>query len=57
MRREIKLYNMIFPMWGIYFWGLVFPVFLPVLLPANFVVDSVIVAVFPDEIAGKESAL
>lgn len=45
MRREIKLYNMIFPMWGIYFWGLVFPVFLPVLLPANFVVDSVMLFV------------
>lgn len=45
MRREIKLYNLIFPMWGIYFWGLWFPALLLVLLPANFVVDSIMLLV------------
>jgi len=41
MRREIKLYNLIFPMWGIYFFSLVFPYFYILLLPANFIVDTV----------------
>lgn len=42
MRRDIKLYNMIFPMWSIYFFGLLFPPFLLILLPANFAVDSLV---------------
>ena len=42
MRRDVKLYNLIFPMWGIYFFGLLFPAFLLILLPANFVVDSMV---------------
>lgn len=41
MRRDIKLYNLIFPMWSIYFFGLLFPPMLLILLPANFVVDSI----------------
>lgn len=40
MRKEITLYNLIFPMWGIYAFGVLFPPFLLVLLPANFAVDS-----------------
>lgn len=40
MRRDIKLYNLIFPMWGLYAFGLLFPAFLLLLLPANFAVDS-----------------
>lgn len=45
MKREIKLYNLIFPMWGIYFFGLLFPPFLLLLLPANFLVDSIMLLV------------
>lgn len=45
MRKEVKLYNLIFPMWGIYFFGLLFPAFLLILLPANFVVDSIMLLV------------
>lgn len=41
MRRDIKLYNLIFPMWGIYFFSLVFLYFYILLLPANFIVDTV----------------
>ncbi|MGN1231772.1 MAG: hypothetical protein ACI4TP_07715 [Anaerotignum sp.] len=41
MRRDIKLYNLIFPMWSIYFFGLLFPPMLLILLPANFAVDSI----------------
>lgn len=41
MKRDIKLYNLIFPMWGIYFYALVFPYFYVLLLPANFIVDTV----------------
>ncbi len=40
MKRDVKLYNLIFPMWGIYFFGLLFPPFLLILLPANFIVDT-----------------
>lgn len=40
LKKSITVYNLIFPMWGIYVWGLVFPFFLPILLPANFAVDS-----------------
>lgn len=42
MKRDIKLYNLIFPMWSIYFFGLLFPAFLLILLPANFLVDSLV---------------
>lgn len=42
MRRDVKLYNLIFPMWGIYFFGLLFPAFLLILLPANFIVDTLV---------------
>lgn len=42
MKRDIKLYNLIFPMWGLYFWGVFFPVLFLILLPANFVVDSIV---------------
>lgn len=41
MKRDIKLYNLIFPMWGIYFYALMFPYFYVLLLPANFIVDTV----------------
>lgn len=41
MKRDIKLYNLIFPMWSIYFFGLLFPPMLLILLPANFAVDSI----------------
>lgn len=42
MRKEIRLYNIIFPMWGLYFYGALFPVLYLLLLPANFLVDSVV---------------
>lgn len=42
MRSGIKLYNLIFPMWGIYFFSLLFPAFYMLLLPANFIVDTVV---------------
>lgn len=42
MRKEIKLYNLIFPMWGIYFFSLLFPYFYILLLPANFLMDTVV---------------
>lgn len=42
MRKEIRLYNLIFPMWGIYAFGVLFPPFLLLLLLANFVVDSLV---------------
>lgn len=41
MKRDIKLYNLIFPMWGIYFYAIVFPYLYVLLLPANFIVDTV----------------
>ncbi len=41
MNRSVRLYNLIFPMWGIYFFALLFPVLHLFLLPANFIVDSV----------------
>ena len=40
LKKSIKVYNLIFPMWSIYFFGLLFPPFLLILLPANFAVDS-----------------
>lgn len=41
MKRDIKLYNLIFPMWGIYFYAILFSYFFVLLLPANFIVDTV----------------
>ena len=41
MKRDIKLYNLIFPMWGIYFYAILFPYFFVLLLPVNFIVDTV----------------
>lgn len=40
LKKSIKAYNLIFPMWSIYFFGLLFPPMLLILLPANFAVDS-----------------
>lgn len=40
MRKNVKLYNIIFPMWSIYFFGLLFPPLLLILLPANFAADT-----------------
>ena len=40
MRKDVKLYNIIFPMWSIYFFGLLFPPLLLILLPANFAADT-----------------
>ena len=36
MKRDIKLYNLIFPMWGIYFYAILFPYFFVLLLPLLF---------------------
>ena len=42
MKKDIKAYNIIFPMWSVYFYGMFFiPIWL-ILLPANFVVDSLV---------------
>ena len=51
MRRDIKLYNLIFPMWSIYFFGLLFPAFLLILLPANFAIDSIVLLILFAEAA------
>ena len=45
MKRDIKLYNLIFPMWGIYFYAILFPYFFVLLLPANFIVDTVMLLI------------
>lgn len=42
MNRSIRLHNVIFPMWSIYFLWLFFPPLYLFLLPANFIVDSVV---------------
>ena len=42
MRKDVKLYNIIFPMWSIYFYGMFFVPLWLILLPANFVVDSLV---------------
>lgn len=42
MRKDIKLYNLIFPMWSVYFYGLFFLPLWLILLPANFIVDTVV---------------
>lgn len=38
MKKEVKLYNVLFPVWMLY----IFPIFWVVILPANFVVDSAV---------------
>lgn len=40
MKKSIRIYNLIFPMWSIYAFGVLFPTFLLILLPANFIVDT-----------------
>ena len=42
MKRDVKLYNIIFPMWSIYFYGMFFVPLWLILLPANFIVDSLV---------------
>lgn len=42
MRKDVKLYNLIFPMWSVYFFGLFFLPLWGVLLPANFIVDTLV---------------
>lgn len=42
MRKDVKLYNLIFPMWSLYFFGLFFLPFWLILLPANFIVDTAV---------------
>ena len=42
MRKDVKLYNIIFPMWSVYFYGIFFPPLWLILLPANFVVDTLV---------------
>lgn len=40
MKKEMKLYNMIFPLWSFY----IIPVYWIVILPANFIIDSIVFA-------------
>ena len=42
MRKDVKLYNIIFPMWSVYFYGIFFPPLWLILLPANFLVDTLV---------------
>lgn len=42
MRKDVKLYNLIFPMWSIYFCGIIFFPLLLVLFPLNFIVDTIV---------------
>ena len=42
MKKDIKAYNIIFPMWSVYFYGMFFVPLWLILLPANFVVDSLV---------------
>ena len=42
MKKDITLYNIIFPMWSVYFYGMFFVPLWLILLPANFVVDSLV---------------
>jgi len=37
MKKDIKLYNIIFPLWAFY----LFPIYWIVILPANFIIDSI----------------
>lgn len=53
MKKEVTLYNMIFPLW-IFF---LFPLAWPVILPANFLIDSLVflIALFVLRIEGKKA--
>lgn len=42
MKKDIKLYNIIFPMWSIYFYGMFFVPLWLILLPANFIADTLV---------------
>ena len=42
MKKDIRLYNIIFPMWSVYFYGLFFLPLWAILLPANFIVDTLV---------------
>ena len=42
MRKDVKLYNIVFPMWSVYFYGVFFPPLWLILLPANFLVDTLV---------------
>ena len=42
MKKDVKLYNIVFPMWSIYFYGIFFPLLWLILLPANFLVDTLV---------------
>ena len=42
MRKDVKLYNIVFPMWSVYFYGIFFPPLWLILLPANFLVDTLV---------------
>ena len=42
MKKDIKCYNIIFPMWSVYFYGLFFLPLWAILLPANFIVDTLV---------------
>ena len=41
MKREIKLYNMIFPIWSFY----LIPIGWIAILPANFIIDSIVLVI------------
>ena len=45
MKRDVKLYNIIFPMWSIYFYGMFFIPLWLILLPANFIVDTLVLLI------------
>lgn len=40
MKKDIKLYNIIFPLWAFY----LFPFYWHIILPANFIIDSIVFA-------------
>ena len=42
MKKDVKLYNIIFPMWSIYFYGAFFLPLWGILLMANFIVDTLV---------------
>ena len=57
MKKDVKLYNIIFPMWSIYFYGMFFVPLWLILLPANFIVDSLVLLLlfWKLELAEKKS--
>ena len=42
MKGDVKLYNIVFPMWSVYFYGIFFLPLWGLLLPANFIVDTLV---------------